>query len=1327
MLRACEYQILQTVSAWLDLRGNDLIYVEGAEDFDIHSNERAEAVQVKTSPQPISLGQKEILKTLNNLWKLRQQTPGRAVVMRFLTLAPFTVEKGSPFGAGVAGLDLWQRRPLNDDEAFQLAKFLAKQAHLDPGFLIWLERANPSQIRRELVEIMTWQPQAEEAHFVERGIHNKLVTFAEKRGRAPASLIKQVAVRLKDEIWKILREPAPRQLDIFRIEELWEDVTRVSIPRSAQEALFNTIASQPPTQPNRPPDILRMGVPPLPGAVAQRTELVAQWRALLSNGGLLNLHGSTRMGKTTLAKLIASADSGEWRWWSAARKTPDEILRELSMLAMEVARLPDVADVVLDDLDFSPATAQGMDEALGDLLALVNGRRGRILITSQKPLPVRLQHALGISAGQIVAVPRLEEDEVAELAFALGCKDVRRCTDWSRLVWASTAGHPQLAAVRLLALREQEWPSITVESITSGVAAVDAEKADARELLDGLPQPQRELLHRLSVFPVAFRRDHAVAIGAAPPPVGSPGNAFNPLIGPWVEPLHADYFALSPLLADGARAALAPVDFKKLQNQAARVLLETKPVSTSEGAKAFLLLWQTRYGDALLGLAGSCVDMDKELFASLAEELWWFTMVAATPGQQLYSENPSISLNLRWFQFRVALSSAPERATSLVAAWRWELENGSHPEPTLLRFIFAGEILPLHQVPISGGMVIALLHDMEVAMMEYPDMPLPESLPLSEIDESGHFPELDDLVSALSFVSSQRCTNIGYLEEFLTVLDDEEPQFRERILLGFVGGGICVQMALDRAWLSESERQVPDWARCLKVFEQAFALGMKWECSPLAVAAMRGICVVLDEYIKDHQAAHKALDRMATSGGLAIHAIHDRRACIYFSEKNYSSAENEWRQALAEWPKKVASFDTGAAFAARSAGVSAARQERWEAAAEWFIQIVERLPTKNETAFMAGAYADAGFCLWKAGKPREMMSALIEAWRLAETLPLGREDLRAFTTRKTIGHVIAWLHGTATDFGVGELNEPIAGTCSSAETPEAMRELPETENAAIWLFLMRIERELEVGNLAATLGRDALAATRNPALRSLASVEKITQMVIAGDVRDLPSEIIAMTQAVHLSASLAPVHLAAPVIRVSPKDFEKTDSNRGASIFLAALVAAQARGSSWQDLLKDWRNSLPEDAGEGWRDWFDEIERVLGGSLVSANALVRNSAAGWASSMLGSWYVLLSTESSPDDVYFAHARWLLAVKNSSWLMLTANAFCHRVEITWGRVVLTPALLRCPSRTAPAIRVACMQDGGGLVKAACILLAASDAVSVCMSSEVRAAIRKMARV
>src|SRR5437879_10915497 len=70
MLAACDYQVWQTVSAWLDLRGDHLLFVEGAEDFDVVGAGEGEATQVKASPDPISLGQKSAQEALNNFWRL---------------------------------------------------------------------------------------------------------------------------------------------------------------------------------------------------------------------------------------------------------------------------------------------------------------------------------------------------------------------------------------------------------------------------------------------------------------------------------------------------------------------------------------------------------------------------------------------------------------------------------------------------------------------------------------------------------------------------------------------------------------------------------------------------------------------------------------------------------------------------------------------------------------------------------------------------------------------------------------------------------------------------------------------------------------------------------------------------------------------------------------------------------------------------------------------------------------------------------------------------------------------------------------------------------
>ena len=46
-LRGYLYQIWHSVNAWLDLNEDEILYLEGAEDFDTVSDDTATAVQVK--------------------------------------------------------------------------------------------------------------------------------------------------------------------------------------------------------------------------------------------------------------------------------------------------------------------------------------------------------------------------------------------------------------------------------------------------------------------------------------------------------------------------------------------------------------------------------------------------------------------------------------------------------------------------------------------------------------------------------------------------------------------------------------------------------------------------------------------------------------------------------------------------------------------------------------------------------------------------------------------------------------------------------------------------------------------------------------------------------------------------------------------------------------------------------------------------------------------------------------------------------------------------------------------------------------------------------
>jgi tetratricopeptide (TPR) repeat protein len=747
---------------------------------------------------------------------------------------------------------------------------------------------------------------------------------------------------------------------------------------------------------------------------------------------------------------------------------------------------------------------------------------------------------------------------------------IDRKTLWSSFVHATTGGHPQLAAVYLFFLRDRGWPALDGTTIGLGSTAIDSERADARQLLQELTDEQQTMLLRLSVFPQSFRRDHAVAFAAESPPLTHPGNLFDSLVGPWIEPLHARYFAVSPLISDCARDALSRPDFQKLQNTAADILVKTEPRTTTEGAMAFTLIWQTKDEGRLVALTHNWIGMEDQLFTVLASELLWFVYVATEPGRTLFPENKTLSLALRPLQFRMALNTAPNRAAPIVAAWLAEcppIDCGGDP---LSRLLLAGYVLPSREVPLPPKLVIDLLKDAAVTLREYPDLPVP-TMSEATFLELDYFPQGDDLVSTLSFFCSQRSTSIDFLDGFLSALEPIDPELRHRILQGFIGGGTAARFAIDRVWLAESDKETPDWTRCLNVFERAFSLACAWHVPELAIAALRGIAVVIDEYVGDHDGALAAITRLAAQGGFDSHIIDDRRASVYFGQGNYAAAEEEWRLALDRWPKGP-SFDHGAAFAARSAGISAARQGKWEDAAKWFSEIPNRL-AQNETAFIAGAYADAGFAWWKSGHSDKAIDALIEAWRRADTLPLGKENLRAFHTRKVIAHVIAWLHQVVGGAG-GDLIEPQPGMCSTAELPEKIRDLPESQPEAVWLFLIRLERELDAGTRAAELGGKKVQSTTNSSVRTMASVELVAQSLVSGNVSDLPEQLIQVIAAIQKSAHDFAVTGLPTVTKLPAGGFGGNDALIGTPAFLAAMISAVSHAKSVKETIQAWCSSI---------------------------------------------------------------------------------------------------------------------------------------------------------
>jgi hypothetical protein len=77
MLRAVAYQLSQSVLAWLHLGSDEVLFLEGAEDFDVVGPDEARAVQVFDTSRLITLRTPKVLAAISNFWRLAVASPAQ--------------------------------------------------------------------------------------------------------------------------------------------------------------------------------------------------------------------------------------------------------------------------------------------------------------------------------------------------------------------------------------------------------------------------------------------------------------------------------------------------------------------------------------------------------------------------------------------------------------------------------------------------------------------------------------------------------------------------------------------------------------------------------------------------------------------------------------------------------------------------------------------------------------------------------------------------------------------------------------------------------------------------------------------------------------------------------------------------------------------------------------------------------------------------------------------------------------------------------------------------------------------------------------------------
>ena len=1316
--RGYRYQLLHTIHAWLDLPDDAVIYLEGAEDFDVVQAAGATAVQVKHTAESVSLRSRSILAAIGHYWALRQGARTGRILFRFLTRSAIAVERGGPFGPQVAGLSLWERCAVGAGDVRLLISFLQQQKGLPKDLGTFLNTSEPATVVEELIKPIVWETGSTGAAYVEEAIERQLRLHGDKFS-IPPSESTRVLNRLIRVAFDTICRRADRVLDRDAFLRIFEEETR-NIP-SRQVQLLTALARQlmpvvsaiPGSEPLPafvPLTLIQSSIPPLPAQVHVRGDIVAEFRQRLEEDRVLILTGSSGVGKTTLAKLIVREAGGEWRWLSLAaqdRSEADALLRQAGAL-LETDRQID--SVVLDGLDLDLARIGSWEHSLGGLLYTVLRRRGRVVLSTRRSLPDRFLRQLAINPSSSIPVPPFSEEDIANFAMALGCPDADRARRWAAVIALHTKGHPQLVHARLLRLLEQSWPRVQAEDIVTTPPDVVREQAQARQLLSDTRDADREMLYRLSVIGGPFRRDHAVAVGESSLAVPHPGDVFDQLLGPWIESLGGDYYRISPLLDGAAAQVWSPEAVRSMHAVVAAAMLRCRPLTTLEATSLLFLTLRGRAYGLMVLVVRAMIFSRKEVWQVLVRDLSWLVLAGAD--FPLIPDDKVAAFTLRLLQFRVAAELEPSRASAVGQLWEREIERFG-PEHIYLRmrFMFAIEVLFHYKVPLPAKWLIARF--VEAARLQeelHLDVPAPPSLPSWIHSHTGTV----DIISTLFTFVWPRCTGRQFFADLLDALAEVAPSIRARLLSTFRDAEFLASLLVDRVFLETAQSEQPEWGPCIAVLERTVATAKDWGIKSLATAAGRLIAVIHDEYHQDPVSALATLDDVERQLEGTSHLLRDERANILYRGKRFSAALEIWQALLPTWAPPSDSGDISSLFSYRKAAIAAAELGDWVLAAGLFADGAARSQHLGERGASIGFIADAAYALWRASNRSKSIEMFGQVLGMMQDLPDPQASLASFSLRKLVGHILLWIRD---DSGARPTNmiPPPAGLCSNLEHTEKLRELPLPPLDLSWVLLLETEYHLAIQPALFDSGYARLAQSCLPAVRLL-----VASLDLRHSFRTLHlSRLVNQLRTLGIATAEVAAHdrlgfkaWEEPRSALGPHDLQGTDLAIGISPFAAAIVALGASSQPIATVLADWQHSAIQLSES--RVLVDAT--VLAQELMfldarGASVVMQSGSETWERRLLASVRIALAEDTSPEELFIAHTQLAVGLLQGLWTENIAPYLERLVEDQWLRRCDFPAALRSPRTSVPALRAAWAESALDTAKVARILLAASGAVSV----------------
>jgi len=968
------YQAWWSIDAWLRLvDADEVIYLEGAEDFDIVRAGSAITVQVKQNAGSISLGNAKAHEALENFWVLSGKEPTRRVDFHYLTTSSIAMEQDACFD-GLKGIEAWRVAQTNPEMAAKVARYLETKLDAKSSLRAFLAAATPELVQQRLIQRFYWLTNQPDLEVVKRSVNNRIVELLDSQRRS-VSLSSKVQKFLESRFWDVVLDPSSAERCLTRAELLRqvEAATTAYLPVPVDQlpdlignarpglGLLNLLVQKAP----KPPEpLLRR-----PALTQRLEELVKQRRVVL-------LTGTVYKGKTTLAQLVASTLCPEAWWINLTERRLDQVDIVLLALAgrIESGDCPNL--VVIDDLDVSPMAHRVYRDSLALVLHRASATGRGVLLTAQ-----------GASSDSAVVqdfkdvhlleVPEMSTQETQALCSENGCPEAL-CEIWGTFVTMWTRGHPKLVQVRMAELAARGWPKPSPDDLTTQSSAVSSARQMARQLLsESVPGPTAEFVYLASECSVPMHRSVAIRLAEAVEGLTNAGDIVDSLTGKWLERIEGNWFRATALLQGVAAEVWSPEKHKLAHIRLHDAILAKSPLDPSEAAA---LLFHAYIGGertrlAFTGMRLQVIKGD-DAEREVERQLLWLPLVALEAGQSI-TDDVMAGAIIRGLQFRVASTLDSDSLPRICERWADDIEQIPSPEAksTMLAMMW-------FSIGLSQSLKVPLRPRLK-AIAGIPTLPreLLETQAdaarrvFEEADETSGLPASCTTVQAVLLFTIRSVRDTVSFDEFLQWLDmvateDIRRQFDEMLEWPIVQGlGAFVQ----GAWAAKHE-DTPKWEPWLSLFERVDDYAKRRASPRFGREAAKARATILTEYFERSEDALVLLDQAETAFGSSA-VLLEQRANVLFHRKDDEMVLKILSQLTSNPAGKVA-LDP---FAYRRAGVSAARLKRWGDAERIFLTAVDSIERGSFDVTKFGLQVDAALVVSLGGNHAEASRLLVEA------------------------------------------------------------------------------------------------------------------------------------------------------------------------------------------------------------------------------------------------------------------------------------------------------------------------------------------------------------